>query len=103
MRSGTGLSRDQLAIPMVGLLRRPLLCSVIDAHEPEAWSIAIGPFEIVEDRPYQIPAHIDTGIHRLPDRADMGVEERDSVGVMHRTAHESIGERRAVFRDDDRR
>src|SRR5436190_376218 len=55
---------DDTAIPSSAVLRDPPLRGVVHVHQAEAGHVALGPFEVVEQGPDEIPAQVDACLDR---------------------------------------
>src|SRR5215831_728955 len=73
---------DQLSVPREGVLRRAALSLVVHVHETEAGCIALGPLEVVEQRPDEVAAHVHPGVHGFAHGPQVPVEEIDALGVV---------------------
>src|SRR6478735_9840309 len=72
--------------PRVGpsaVLHRTLLGVVVDADDAEPLLVPPGPLEVVQQRPVEVAAHIDPGLDRVEDRAEMHTEELRALVVVH--------------------
>ena len=62
---------DNLRIEVRAVLRRAPLACEVDVHDAKALRIAERPFEIVEQRPDHVAAHVDTLLDRVAHGADV--------------------------------
>src|SRR5919202_2035593 len=69
--------RDQVAVPQRTSLRDPPLRREVDEDDPEPLVVAVLPFEVVQQRPDVVAAHVDTLRARALQRLDVaaGVSE----------------------------
>ena len=58
-------------------------CGEVDVHDAEALPVALGPLEVVEQRPHDEPAQVDAGGDGVVARPHVGVEVGPAVGVVH--------------------
>lgn len=71
---------------------------VIDVHQPESLSVAMGPLEVVEEAPHEVAPYVDTVLDRPMHLPEVSVDELDSIGVVERTIPRVL-ECSAVLRD----
>ena len=82
---------------------RPPLRLVVDVDQAEPLRVALGPLEVVQQRPVEVPAQVDARLDRVVRGPQVGVEERDAVGVDDVTAvADDVRVGRAVLRDVQR-
>src|SRR5829696_5660245 len=62
---------DDTAILPAAVLHGALLGVVVDPDDAEPLLIAPRPLEVVEQRPVEVAAHIDTGIDGVQDRTEV--------------------------------
>src|SRR4051794_23152707 len=65
---------DRLGVPVERALRRTPLGLVVDVHEAEPLRVALGPLEVVHQRPAVVATDVDALVDRRGDRAQMPVE-----------------------------
>src|SRR6202167_3665039 len=70
-------------IPVPAFLDDSLLRLEVAVHDPETLLEALGPFEVVGERPQKIAAHVGAGFHRAPDLGDKAPQEADAPSVVH--------------------
>src|SRR5712691_2056017 len=75
--ASAALHGDEIAVPAERGLRRAPLSAEVDMHEAEPLVVALGPLEIVDQRPDQVTAHVDASDDRLAHRPDMAVQVAD--------------------------
>src|SRR5688500_13515046 len=73
-----GLRGEQVGVPVEGLLSGALERLVVDVHQAEALRVALGPLEVVHERPAVVAAYVDAADDRLGDRADVGPQVVDA-------------------------
>src|SRR5688500_8903050 len=59
---------DQFAVPLEALLGGALECVEVDMHEPEAHAVAVGPLEVVHQRPGHVAAQVAARAQRTIER-----------------------------------
>src|SRR6267142_1008068 len=59
----------QVLVPKAASLQNSGLGLIIDIVDPEALGVTSCPFKVVEQRPHEVAAHIDTPIDSVRDRA----------------------------------
>src|SRR4051794_11772822 len=95
--------RDQVAVPERAPLRDPALRRVVDEDDPEPLAVAPLPFEVVEQRPDVVAAHVDALLDRALDGADVLLEERDATRILDDVAAvQLVVEGGAVLGDQQR-
>src|SRR3954471_11688485 len=95
--------RDAVAVPERAPLRDAPLGLVVDVDDSEPLRVAVLPFEVVEQRPDVVAAHVDALRTRTLHRVDVTAEVRDAFGVVDdRIAVEAVVERGAVLGDQQR-
>ena len=94
---------DEPRIPARARLRRPALGREVDVHESEPRSVAERPLEVVEQRPNEVAAHVDTGVNRLPDAGEVLAQVVDPAPVVDRPVRPHVVTKAdAVLRHEDR-
>src|SRR5690606_6136397 len=78
--------RDDPSVLPAGVLHDALLGVVLDAHDAEALPVSPRPLVVVEQRPVEVSAHVDTRVDRVGDRLHVLDEEVRAVGVGHPVA-----------------
>jgi hypothetical protein len=61
--------RSEIFVPQPAVFEDARLSRIVDVLEPEALAIAQRPFKIIQQRPDEIPADIDTALDGIRDRA----------------------------------
>src|SRR5262245_48056497 len=84
-----------------------LMCALgleVDVHDPEALRRAVGPLEVVEQRPDEVSAHVDALFDRGVDGLDVGTQIVDAQRIRQtRTVQRRrVEERGAILGDIDR-
>src|SRR5258708_11678354 len=88
---------------MERVLRPSLERRIVDMDEAEAFAEAEAPFEIVEQRPDEIAANVDSGRDGVEYRAEIATKIFDALAVMDlAVARHLVGKGGAVFGDVDR-
>src|SRR5690242_11924666 len=64
----------ELGIKMERIFEPPLERGEIDVHETEPSAVAERPFEIVEQRPYEITADRHAGLDRIEHRPEIAAQ-----------------------------
>src|SRR5690606_30393134 len=59
-----GVPLDQPRHPPSAVLDGAHLRVVVDVHDPEALAVSVAPLEVVEQRPHEVAAQVDTLAHR---------------------------------------
>ena len=95
------VARDHVRIEARARLGRALLRREIDVHDAEAFGESERPFEIVEQRPCHVAAHVAARADRVVHGAKMLAQIVDAQRVFERVAFDRrrIVERRAVLGD----
>jgi len=72
--------------------------------DAEALGVAEGPFQVVEERPDEVAADVDSGLDRGAEGGDVVAQVTDAEGVVDRFVDGArrVVERGAVFGDVDR-
>jgi len=97
---GGAVASNHLGIEPGAGLERPPLSGEIDVNQPEALGIAVGPFQIVQQRPGEIAAQVDAAAPGRQRRAQMVAQVALAQGVGDfPVGLGRIVERRAVFGD----
>ena len=76
------LADDPTVFPPA-VLDGALLGVVVDSDDAESLLVAPRPLEVVEQRPVEVAAHVDAGIDRVEDRAEVHAEEVGALVVVH--------------------
>src|ERR1039458_7853419 len=77
---------------------------VVDPDEAESLRESVPPFEVVEQRPDDVAANVDTGGDRIEDGAEMTLEVGDALRVAHlAVGGDIVVERHAILQDVERR
>src|SRR5438067_4372727 len=97
------VERDHVAVIQGAVLKGASLCLEIDMDDPEALRVPHRPFEVVQQRPQQIPPHIGPTLDRGMYRTQVLVDVVDPFGIPNLAPGvHLVLERRAVLRDDQR-
>src|SRR5919106_6921492 len=72
---------DVVAVPAGARLGRSLLRRVIDVDDPESLAIPVLPFEVVEQRPDVVPAHVRAAVDRVADHLEVQAQVVEPLGV----------------------
>ena len=80
---GDTVAPDHLPVPLRAVLQHALLRAVVDVHDAEALRVPLGPFEIVHERPDEVPPQVHTGRQGIMAGPEMPVEVLDALGVVH--------------------
>src|SRR5580765_557610 len=100
---GAPVRRDDVAVPLARILDRARLRLVVDVDQAEAVLVALGPLEVVEDRPVEVALDRDAGRDRRRQLAQVARHEVDAIGIVHAAfVGEPGAHREAVLDDDDR-
>src|SRR5690606_30522220 len=85
-------------------LGRALLRLEVHVYDAEALRVAVGPLEVVQQRPGEVAAHVHALAHGLVHRAQVLPQVGDALRVVHAALrrHGRVGERGAVLGDVDR-
>ena len=75
---------DDVAVPGGGVLERALLGRVVDVDQAEAVLVALGPLEVVEDRPVEVGLDGDAGGDRGGQLAQVAGGEVDAGRIVDR-------------------
>src|ERR1700733_11523763 len=101
---GPALGRDQVPVPGERRPRRALLGREVHVREAEPLCVAFAPFEIVHQRPGEVPAHVHPGGHRVVYRPDVAIQVPDpGLVVDDAVGGQLVIDRTAVLGDVDRR
>ena len=65
--------------PAIRRLGRARARLVVHSHQPEALAIALGPLEVVEDRPHEVAAQVDSLLDRFEAATEMLLQVLDSI------------------------
>src|SRR4051812_7685845 len=79
----SAVGRDQVVVPAVGVLGGALLAVVVDMHQPEPLGVALGPLEVVHQRPGVVAADVDLRLDRRRDGPEVGVEVGDALRIVN--------------------
>src|ERR1022692_407771 len=71
------LRGDQIPVPAERGLRRALPGAEVDVHEAESLVVALGPLEVVHQRPGQVAAYVDAGRDGLVQCPEVAVQVPD--------------------------
>src|SRR5215212_2215291 len=74
---------DDLSVPACARLGDAPLGAVVHEDDAEALGIALGPLEVVQQRPHHVAAEVHTLLHRVVGGAEVGVEVGDPLLVVH--------------------
>src|SRR6266403_445003 len=106
MRWSFALERStvgKIATEIKRILRPPCERLVVDVDKPEAPAVAERPLEIIEQRPYKITAHRDSGFDCVEDRSEIVAQIGDALPVANSfVGFDPVGKGRAVFENVDR-
>src|SRR5215207_6760784 len=69
-------------VEAAAVLDRSLLCLVVDVHDSEALGVAVAPLIVVEERPREIAAQINSLHDRIAYRFQMGFEVGDTQRIL---------------------
>src|SRR4051812_26693825 len=100
--SGSIPRGDQVAVPQRTPLWDPPLRRIVDVDDSEPLVVAALPFEVVEQRPDVVAAHVDTLRARAIDRSDVLAQVADAPLVVDGVSIDEVVERRSVLGDDER-
>src|SRR5262249_46278487 len=90
-------------VPARAVLRNAALRGVVDVDDPEALAVPLGPLEVVEERPDEVPAKIDSVLERLVNGAHVLVEIRETQAVVNGAVGvDDVVEGGTVLGDDER-
>ena len=79
---------------------RPGQCRIVDVDYAESFRVTPGPFEVVHQRPDEVPADVDAGRDRIAHGPQVAVEIGDSVDVVDDSVGaDGIGECGSVLGD----
>src|SRR5438876_4008370 len=76
-------SAQEVAVPGAAQLRPPPLRREIDVMEPEAVGVALGPLEVIEQSPGEIPPDRDAARDRLTQRRHVTDEVVAALDIVH--------------------
>src|SRR5260370_31523422 len=94
---------DELRIPVERRFRDAPLGRVVHIGDPEPLAVPRTPFEIIEQRPDEITAHVRARLHRLEHCARIGLEKIASRLIRNLAVLvDFVGIRRAVLQHIDR-
>src|SRR5258706_3644277 len=94
---------DELRIPVERRFRDAPLRRVVHIGDPEPLAVPRTPFEIIEQRPDEIAAHVRTRLDRLEHRGRIGLEKIDARLIRNLAVlADFVGIRSAVFQHIDR-
>src|SRR5262249_44374690 len=91
--------RDQVTIPERASLGDPLLRRIVDVDQPEALPVPPLPLEVVEQRPNEVAANVDTLGTCIVDRLDVALQVVETPLVVDSVALDMVVEGRAVLGD----
>src|SRR6266436_9779288 len=93
----------EIAIEIKRVLRSPCERVVVDVDKPEPPAVAERPLEIVEQRPYKITAHRDSGVDCVEHRSEIVAQIGDALLVANAlVGFDPVGKGSAVFENVDR-
>jgi hypothetical protein len=75
---------------------------VVDPDDAEPLAEAVAPFEVVEQRPDEVTAHVDAALHGAMHGRDVPAEVVDALRIVDGAVDHDVVERRAVLGDDER-
>ncbi len=90
--------RDHSRIEMRARLRRALQRLVVDVHQAEALGEAVGPFEVVEQRPGEVAADVGALPDRVVHGAQMLAQVVDTQRIFEHRAFDAAADRRTPRR-----
>src|SRR5215468_7190686 len=94
---------DELRIPVERRFRDAPLGWVVYIGDPEPLAVPRTPFEIIEQRPDEITAHVRTRLHRLEHCGGIGLQIIDARLIRNLAVlTDFVGVRGAVFQHIDR-
>src|SRR5690606_878820 len=95
---------DDVRVEARARLGRALLRLEVHVHDAEALRVAIGPLEVVQQRPGEVAAHVHALVHGLVEHAQVLAQVGDALRVVDAALgrHGRVGERGAVLGDVDR-
>src|ERR671930_223807 len=97
------LLRNEVAIPVVALLRHALERRIVDEDEPEALPVAPGPLEVVHESPHEVAPDGRSGLDGTTDRVDVALEVVAPLRIADRSfVAADVGECSAVLGDVQR-
>src|SRR5690625_4240808 len=102
-RSIVAARADHVPVPTPGVFDRAFLSLVVDIDNAEPLAVSVGPFEVVQERPQEVPAHICPLAPGVLERRDVPFDIIYPVFVVHAVAAERVLERSAVLGDDERK
>ena len=97
------VGRDHLLVPVERVLRDALLGLVVDVDQAEALLVAVGPLEVVEQRPGVVAGHRHAVLDRARELEQVAVHEVDALRIVDLAVQEHlIAHRQAVLGDRQR-
>src|SRR6185295_15328809 len=86
--SATGLDRSRLS-------------RIVDVNDSKSLRVAVSPLEVIEQRPDEIPAYINTALNRVAYSSDMSAEILDSLRIVDLSIdrRRRIRKSRSILRD----
>src|SRR5262245_18680593 len=72
---------DHLAVPAERVLRRAALRREIDVDQPEALAVTLRPFEVVEQAPREVAAHVGAARARERELTEVALHVVDALGI----------------------
>src|SRR5690606_14671284 len=91
---------DRVAVPVRAVLPGALTGGVVDVDEAEALGVAVGPFEVVQQRPREVPADVGARLDGPFHGGDVVAQVRDAPLVADAAvAVHRVVERGAVLGD----
>src|SRR3954469_17650822 len=81
-RSAVPVRPEELGVPAAAVLHPPLLRGVVDVDDAEPLAVAVGPLEVVHERPDEVALERDAVGDRLLRAGQVRGEERRPLGVV---------------------
>src|SRR5882762_7955194 len=94
---------SQILVPKTASLQNAGLRLIVDIIDPKALGVTRGPFKVVEQRPHEVAAHIDTLIDGVRDGAYVRFDIGAPLFILDASVDDQIRIGRAVFCDEQRR
>src|SRR3546814_13420201 len=66
------------------------ICSVVDEDESESLAVALGPLEVVEERPGVVPLKVDSGADGVGRRVEVAPQVRDPFEIGRASCRERV-------------